>query len=142
MLRFDKVTCLLLLFKFTLSLKLSDSLWRSDVFLFSGYINIVSILFYNFTESIILLYTFLVNFFARYKTYMIWRISFSKFLDVLPAFTCTNTIDNLLISICLSVNILRLEWKKSEEPALLVLLIGNILFAKASRSLFTIKKCI
>ena len=142
MLRFDKVTCLLLLFKFTSSLKLSDSLWRSDVLLFSEYINIVSILFYNFIKPIILLYTFLVNFFARYKTYMIWRISFSKFSDVLPAFTCTNTIDNLLISICLSVNILRLEWKKSEKPVLLVLLIRNILFAKASRSLFTIKKCI
>ena len=44
------------------------------------------------------------DFFAQCKKYMIWRISFSKFPDVLPVFTCSNAIGNLW-SICLSVNI-------------------------------------
>ena len=50
--------------------------------------NIVSTLFYNFIEFIILLYTYLVFSFARYKEYIICLISFSKFSDVLPAFIC------------------------------------------------------
>ena len=33
--------------------------------------------------------------FARYKEYMICLISFSKFSDVLPAFTCASVICNL-----------------------------------------------
>ena len=52
----------------------------------------------------ILLYTFLVVSFARYKEYMICLISLSKFSDVLPAFTCTSAIGNLS-SIFLEVNI-------------------------------------
>ena len=52
--------------------------------LFLELINVVSILFYNFVEFIILLYTFLVISFARYEEYMVWRILFSKFSDVLP----------------------------------------------------------
>ena len=48
-----------------------------------------------FTEFVILLYTFLVISFVRYKDYMIRRISFSKFSDVLPAFTCASVICNL-----------------------------------------------
>ena len=40
---------------------------------------------------------------------MIWRISFSKFQDVLPTFTCARAIGNLW-SICLGLNILRFEW--------------------------------
>ena len=95
MLRFDRATYLSLLFKFILSERLSNSLWGSDVLLFSGLINIVFILFYNFIEFIILLYTFLVTSFFRYKEYMICLISFSKFSDVLLAFTCASTIGNL-----------------------------------------------
>ena len=43
-------------------------------------------------ELIILLHTFLVISFAQYKEYIICQISFSKFLDVLPAFTCVRAI--------------------------------------------------
>ena len=67
MLRFDKATYLSLLFMFVLSARFSNSLWESDVLLISEFINIVSILFYDFIEFIILSYTFLVNFFARYS---------------------------------------------------------------------------
>ena len=81
MLRFDKATYLSLLFKFILSERLSNSLWQSDVLLFS--------------EFIILLYTFLVISFARNKEYIICLIWFSKFSDVLPAFTCASAIGNL-----------------------------------------------
>ena len=40
MLRLDKATYLSLLFRFILSEKISNSLWRSDVLLFPEYINI------------------------------------------------------------------------------------------------------
>ena len=39
--------------------------------------------------------TVLVISVARYKEYINWRISFSKFSDVLPAFTCAGTVGNL-----------------------------------------------
>ena len=39
--------------------------------------------------------TFLVISLPRYKQYMICLISFNKFLDVLPAFTCASAIGNL-----------------------------------------------
>ena len=74
--------------------------------------NVVSILFYNFVEFIILLYTFLVMSFAWYKEYIICLIclvSFSKFSDVLPTFTCAIAIGNLW-SFCLGHVILRVEW--------------------------------
>ena len=71
MLKFYKATYLSLLFKFILSVRLSNNLCGSDVLLFLEFINIVPILFYNFIEIIILLYTFLVIFFSRYKEYMI-----------------------------------------------------------------------
>ena len=70
--------------------------------------NIVSTLFYNFIEFIILLYTYLVFSFARYKEYIICLISFSKFSDVLPAFICESTIDNLC-NIYLGLNTLKFE---------------------------------
>ena len=70
--------------------------------------NIVSTLFYNFIEFIILLYTYLVFSFARYKEYIICLISFSKFSDVLPAFICESTID-ILCNIYLGLNTLRFE---------------------------------
>ena len=68
---------------------------RIDVLLFLDFINIVSILFFNFIEFIMLLYTFLVISFARYKEYINFMILFSKFLDVLPTFTCASAIGNL-----------------------------------------------
>ena len=65
MLRFDKATYLLLLFKFIPSIRLTKSLWESDVVLSSEFINIESILFYNFIEFIVeFLHTFLVIYFA------------------------------------------------------------------------------
>ena len=44
-------------------------------------------------------------YFLLHKEYMIWQISFSKFSDVVPAFTCARAIGNLW-NICLRVNIL------------------------------------
>ena len=64
MLGFDKATNLSHLFKFVLLVTLSNNQWRSDVSLFLEFINILSILFYNFIEFMILLYTFLVISFA------------------------------------------------------------------------------
>ena len=58
MLKFDKATYLFFLFKFILLERLSNSLCGSNVLLFQEFINIVSILFYNFIELIMLLYTF------------------------------------------------------------------------------------
>ena len=46
-------------------------------------------------ELITFLYTFLVISFSQYKRYMICLIPFRVFSDALPAFTCTNIIDNL-----------------------------------------------
>ena len=66
----------------------------------------INFLYYNFIQFIILLYTFLVISFAWYQEYIICRISFEKFSDVLPAFTCARAIGNLW-SICLGVKILR-----------------------------------
>ena len=65
---------------------------------------------------------------------MICLISFSKFSDVLPAFTCVRAISNLW-SICLGVNFLRLKWSKSEKPVPSIF-IRNILPSKALRTLF------
>ena len=81
--------------KFILSERSSNNLWAADVLLFSEFINMVSILFYNFIEFIILLHTFLVISIARYKEYMACLISFGKFSDALPAFTWGNNIGNL-----------------------------------------------
>ena len=55
-------------FKSILSARLSNSLKDSDVLLFLEFRNMVSILYYNFTEFIILLYTFLVIFFCSIQT--------------------------------------------------------------------------
>ena len=93
--RFHKATYLSLLFKFILSERLNNNLKGSNVLLFPEFVNIVSILHYNFVEFVILLYTFLVVSFACYREYIICLISFSKFSDVLPPFTCAKGIDNL-----------------------------------------------
>ena len=63
-------------------------------------------LYYTFIKFIILLYTLLQIWFARYKEYMICLISLSKFSDVLPAFTSARAIGNLR-GISLVVKILR-----------------------------------
>ena len=111
-----KTTYLSLLFKLILSKRLSNSLLGSDVLLFSEFMNIVSILFYNFIKFITLCYYFLIISFARYKKYRICLISFSKFSDVLPAFTCASAIGNLG-RICLGVIIL-IRLAKSEGSPL------------------------
>ena len=94
MLRFDKATYLSFPLKFTLS-ETVNSMWGSDILLFSEFRDIVFILFYNFIEFIILLYNFLVLYFARYNENIICLILFSKFSDVLLAFTCASAIGNL-----------------------------------------------
>ena len=90
MLKFDKSTFLSFPFKFILSERLSNSLLGSDVYYFQNTLKAVSILYYVFIELFILLYTYLVISFTWYKEYMIWRISYSKFSDVLPASTCAS----------------------------------------------------
>ena len=77
-----------------LSVRLNNSPWESDVPLFLESMNIVFILFYNFTEFIILLYTLLVTSFSLYKEYIICLISFSYFSDVLSVFSCASAIGN------------------------------------------------
>ena len=52
-----------------------------------------------------MLYIYLIISFPWYKEYMIWHISFSKFSDVLSAFTPARSIGNLW-SICAGVKIL------------------------------------
>ena len=110
MLRFHDATSLH--FRLILSEILSHSLWGSDVLLFSEFINIVFILFYNFFEFIVLLCASLVTFFVRYNDDMTCLISFSNFSDVLLDFICQRAIGNLW-KICLEVNILRLEWSET-----------------------------
>ena len=80
------------------------------------------------------MYTFLVISFARYNEYMIFLISFTKFSDVLPAFTCASAIGNLR-SIYLGIKILRLELFKtlSKKPVDSIFIV-NILLSKASRT--------
>ena len=106
MLSFDKASYLWLLFKFILSVRLSNSLSRLDALLFLEFINIVSILYYKFIELIMLLYTRLIISFAWCKEYVLWQISFSKFSDLLSAFTCATGIGSYWI-IYFAVNILR-----------------------------------
>ena len=65
----------------------------------------VSIMFYNSVEFIILLQSFLVISFAQYKQYIICPILVNKISDVLHAFTCVSAIVNLL-GIYSGVNIL------------------------------------
>ena len=62
MLRFEKATYLSLLFKFILSVRLSDS--QSVVLLLSEFTNVYPFLFYNFIEFVIFLCTFLVTSFS------------------------------------------------------------------------------
>ena len=69
--------------------------YQDRMFYFAEFINILFILFYNFIKFIILLYTFLVISFIRYKEYITWWSPLSEFSDVLPAFTFASAIGNL-----------------------------------------------
>ena len=64
---------------------------------------------------------------------MIYLIPFTKSSDVLRVFTLTRAISNLR-SICLGVNILRLERSSSEKP-LPSMFFGNVLLSKGSKTL-------
>ena len=81
--------------------------------------------------------------FALYKECNISLISLSRFSDASHAFTYVRAIDNFW-SICLGVNILRLEWPEKPvnilrlewpEKPVPSIFIGNILLSKALRSL-------
>ena len=114
MLIFDKETYFSLLFKFVLLERLSNNLRQPDVLLFPEFINILlSILYYNYIQLIILLYTFLSISFAQYKQYMICLISFRKFSGLLSPSTSVSAIGSLG-TICLELDILRFEW--TERP--------------------------
>ena len=109
MLIYDKETYLSLALKFILLERLSNNLWHPDVLLFLELKNILlSILYYNFIELIMLLYTFLLISFAQYKQYMICLISFRKFSGVLSPSTSVSAIGSLW-AICLELNILKFE---------------------------------
>ena len=104
-------------------------------YLFLEFINIVFIfvIYLHWIHYIVI--HFLVISFAQYKEYMICLILYSKFSDVLFAFTCTRAIGNLW-STCLVVNMLRLEWLETLSQKLVPLIfIGNILLSKPSRTL-------
>ena len=97
MLRFEKETYLSLLFKF---IYVQDLVIVCENQMFINLMKTtVYILFYNFIKFIMLLHTFLVISFAQYKEYIICLILFSKFPNVLPAFTSARTVANLW-SIC------------------------------------------
>ena len=135
MLRFDKATYLSLHFKFILSVRLSSSLWESDVLLFLEFINILSILVLYLYWIHYLCIHFLLISLTLYKKCVICLFPFSKFSDVLPAFSCAKANSNFW-SICLRVNTLRLEWPKTLSENLVPSdFIGNIMLSKASRTL-------
>ena len=69
---YDKATCFSHLLKFIFSERFSNSLWGSEVLLFSKCINIVSNFVLYLYWIIVLLYTFLVILFTWYKEYMIF----------------------------------------------------------------------
>ena len=110
MLRFHKTTHLSLLLKFILSERLSNSLWGSDLLLFSEFINIVSILFYNLIEFIILLNIFFSNFFGSKYIWFVWfhLVSF----QMCDLYLLVQEIGNLW-STCLGVNIFNLVCSKT-----------------------------
>ena len=124
-----------LYFKFILSVRLSNSLWGSDILPFLEFINIISILYYTFIEFITLLYTFSLNSLTRYKEYMIYLFSFNKFSEILPALACARAIGNLW-SICLWVNILKHVAKTKGRPQPFCCLLKSRSFSTISIILF------
>ena len=97
---------MLLLFKFILFVRLNNTLGGSDILLFTTFINILSFLYYDCIEFIVLLHSFLVILFSYYTESIVLWVSFSKFPVVLTAFTCERAVHSLW-NICLGVNILR-----------------------------------
>ena len=124
MLRLDKTTCLSLHFKLILLVRLWNNLWGSNVLLFLELTNMVSILYCNFIEFVILLYTFLEISFSRYKEYIIWLISLVSchfiFRCITYLYLCKcywqSVIDNLW-NIFLGVNILSHVVKGEGRPS-------------------------
>ena len=90
----------------------------------------------------ICLFSFFNNLFARYKEYMTFPFSWSKFSDVLPAFTRAGAIGNLW-SICLRVNvfsrvrlkILDTRARSKGPPSPFIVFIGYISLLKALKAL-------
>lgn len=76
---------------------------------------IVFILYYMSIKSTILLYTFLVISFDRYKEYIIFLTSFSIFADVLPAFTCAKVISGIFQHTFVYGLMLLLFFRKANE---------------------------
>ena len=94
-------------------------------------------MYHTFIKVIILLYNFLVIYFALHKGYMICLVSCSKCSDVLPALTCARAIGNLS-SICLRAHILRLEWSEnlSELKNLYLQFLWEIFCCQKHKELF------
>ena len=110
-----KTTHLSLLFKFILSRKLSNSVWGSDVLLFAQFCTIHKysihcVLFFYWIHYVVV-YIF-GKFWCLIKKYVICMISFSRFSDVLTAFTYARAIGNLW-NICYAANILSCVWSKT-----------------------------
>ena len=81
----------------------SNSLWGSDILLFSEFINVTSTLFHNFIDYVVIYFS--SNFFSSIQRIYDLTVSFIKFSDVLAAFTCTSAVGNLWV-IYLEVSIL------------------------------------
>ena len=73
---------------------------------------------------------FFSNLTCLYKEYIIWRILFNKFSDLLPACTSEKGTSNFQ-SICLRVNILSRIAKSTGGPFSCADFNGNILLLKA-----------
>ena len=80
-----------------------------------------------------MLHTFLKISFDQYKEYLIFQISFSKFSNVLHAFTCASATGNLF-SFCLRVNILRCKAKSERCFVPSICSTENITLLKALRT--------
>ena len=89
--RFGKATYLSFLFKFLLSVRLSNSLLGWNVLLISEFINIVSIFVLYLYWLYIIIY-FFSNLSCLIEEYIIFLIWFSKLSHVLPAFICSRAI--------------------------------------------------
>ena len=92
---------------------------------------------YNFTEFIILLYTFLVASFSRHNKYMICLIPLVSLQILFLAISCAIAIGNLR-SICLGINVLSCLWckilSKILVSAFLCFPFRNILLSRALKT--------
>ena len=83
------------LFKSILSVRLNEPVRVRCFTIFKIHKYSIHFLYYTIIEFIILLYTFLVISFDRYKEYINCLTSFNKVSDVLLAFTCVSAFGNL-----------------------------------------------